>query len=213
MRPSTSDDCSTDLGPPARPRTTYASLPPELWHEILGLVPDALLQRTTAALLAALGPTATAVDRALLYRHLVVGRPGQLGALVDELAAWDDALQLATSVDGNDCDDGDDSEQQQADERRRRHRPPSRSFRLTSWHPSPSLVLTALDRLPELSLLALNVGTPFAPEHVEQALERPRPSLSQLELRFRCVPPAPASRSVPQMQSVSDDSSSCDRSL
>jgi hypothetical protein len=160
--------------------TTYASLPPELWHEVLCFLPDALLQRTTAALLAALGPTATAVDRTLLYRHLVVGRPGQLGALVDELDRWD---RVSPSTD----DDGTDKVEDEDEDERRRRRPPSRSFRLTSWHPSPELVLAALHRLPELRLLALNIGTPFAPEHVEDALLRPRPGLGQLELRFRCA--------------------------
>lgn len=44
---------------------------------------------------------------------------------------------------------------------------------------------SALRCLPDIETLSLNMGTNFAPEHLEEMFEDARPTLKRLELRFR----------------------------
>jgi hypothetical protein len=44
--------------------------------------------------------------------------------------------------------------------------------------PSPRLI-------PDIEAMILNMGTNFAPEHLVEAFERPRPKIQRIELRFR----------------------------
>lgn len=39
--------------------------------------------------------------------------------------------------------------------------------------------------LPDLRVLMLNVGTNFAPEHLEEMFEEPRMGVQRMEMRFR----------------------------
>ena len=47
------------------------------------------------------------------------------------------------------------------------------------------LTTSALRCLPRLNTMMLNLGTNFAPEHLEEMFERPRPDVQRLEMRFR----------------------------
>lgn len=39
--------------------------------------------------------------------------------------------------------------------------------------------------MPYLNTLLVNVGTNFAPEHLQEMFERPRPQMERMEMRFR----------------------------
>lgn len=58
-------------------------------------------------------------------------------------------------------------------------------FESRVWTADGQILADLLGLLPNLGSLSLNVGTTFAPEHLDDIFQRPRPELVSLELRFR----------------------------
>lgn len=60
-----------------------------------------------------------------------------------------------------------------------------RSISLETWTMDADIAVNLLSILPQLSKITLFVGPNFAPEHLEDILEKPRGDLRHLSLRFR----------------------------
>ncbi|KAK4683465.1 hypothetical protein P7C73_g6797, partial [Tremellales sp. Uapishka_1] len=60
-----------------------------------------------------------------------------------------------------------------------------RSFTMESWNGDADILNNALRCLPRLNIIMLNIGTNFAPEHLEEMFEDPRDEMRRLEIRFR----------------------------
>ncbi|KAF8140465.1 hypothetical protein EV363DRAFT_1251058 [Boletus edulis] len=58
-------------------------------------------------------------------------------------------------------------------------------FSLETWSVDADVVVNLVNLLPRLSRITLFVGPDFAPEHMEEILEKPREALSYISLRFR----------------------------
>lgn len=58
-------------------------------------------------------------------------------------------------------------------------------FSLETWSVDADVVVNLVALLPQLSRITLFIGPNFAPEHLEEMLERPREGLSYISLRFR----------------------------
>lgn len=148
------------------------NLPLELLDYVLSLVPPSQLQHTTLALLSALQ---LPISLAALFRHLRLTRSGQ---------SW----QLAQLL----------------------HHPSHSDFRssvrtvvVQAWRcvlssqltiaelilphrDDPQLLANLLGSFPRVTALAMTVGPLFAPEQLEELLERPkwRSAIEQLSFRF-----------------------------
>ncbi|KAF9245912.1 hypothetical protein BU15DRAFT_70971 [Melanogaster broomeanus] len=60
-----------------------------------------------------------------------------------------------------------------------------KEFSLETWTVDADVIVNLLGLLPRLSSVTLFVGPNFAPEHMEEVLEKPRENLRYLSLRFR----------------------------
>ncbi|KAF8560163.1 hypothetical protein OG21DRAFT_1401545 [Imleria badia] len=58
-------------------------------------------------------------------------------------------------------------------------------FSLETWNVDADVVVNLVALFSRLSMIALFVGPNFAPEHMEEMLEKPREALSYISLRFR----------------------------
>ncbi|KAK8861692.1 hypothetical protein IAR55_002515 [Kwoniella newhampshirensis] len=90
-----------------------------------------------------------------LWTHLVVYRGGQLMPLWKKLRE-DEAMR-----------DG------------------VRSFSLQSWRGDADILNNVMRCLNHINTLMLNIGTNFAPDHLEEMFENPREDIERMELRFR----------------------------
>lgn len=60
-----------------------------------------------------------------------------------------------------------------------------KEFSLEAWSVDADVVVNLMALLSRLTAIALFVGPNFAPEHMEEVLEKPRETLSYISLRFR----------------------------
>ena len=60
-----------------------------------------------------------------------------------------------------------------------------KEFSLETWSVDADVVVNLVALLSRLSTITLFVGPNFAPEHMEEMLEKPREALSYISLRFR----------------------------
>jgi hypothetical protein len=60
-----------------------------------------------------------------------------------------------------------------------------KEFSLETWSVDADLVVNLVALLLRLSTITLFVGPNFAPEHMDEILEKPRETLSYISLRFR----------------------------
>ena len=60
-----------------------------------------------------------------------------------------------------------------------------KEFSLETWSVDADVVVNLVALLSRLSTITLFVGPNFAPEHMEEMLEKPRETLSYISLRFR----------------------------
>ncbi|WVO14716.1 hypothetical protein L204_102354 [Cryptococcus depauperatus] len=95
------------------------------------------------------------ISRRHLYRHLVIYRAGQLIPLWKALKNDEEMRNGANSL------------------------------ALESWRGDADILNNVMRRLERLQVLMLNIGTNFAPEHLEEMFESPRMELKRMELRFR----------------------------
>lgn len=58
-------------------------------------------------------------------------------------------------------------------------------IQICPWSCSPDSQVILVTELPDLTSLRLNIGSTFVPEHVQDILRTPRPTLNLLSLRFR----------------------------
>ncbi|KAG6333897.1 hypothetical protein ID866_5182 [Astraeus odoratus] len=65
-----------------------------------------------------------------------------------------------------------------------------RSFSLKTWTVDADIVVNLVSILPCIERMTLFIGPSFAPEHLEEMLEKPREGLRYLSLRFRPYLPA-----------------------
>lgn len=59
------------------------------------------------------------------------------------------------------------------------------TFTLASWTVDADVFINLLALLPNIRELTLHIGPNFAPEHLEELFQEPRPTLKYLSLRFR----------------------------
>ncbi|WVQ77360.1 hypothetical protein IAR50_007045 [Cryptococcus sp. DSM 104548] len=95
------------------------------------------------------------ISRRHLWRHLIIFRAGQLWPLWKVLKEEEMIRQGVKTL----C--------------------------LQSWQGDADILNNVMRRLTHLRTLMLNVGTNFAPEHLEEMFENPRMDLERMELRFR----------------------------
>ncbi|KAL7424690.1 hypothetical protein Q5752_000374 [Cryptotrichosporon argae] len=134
-------------------------LPPELLDLVLSHVaPDA--RSYTAASLSRVFPDAPPayVHR---WRHVVVGKPAQL-------------LPLYRRIQRDEQERGDVGGGRLA-----------RTFAQQAWRGDADMLNNVLRCLPALDALLLNCGTNFAPEHLQEMFDEPRPGMRRMEVRFR----------------------------
>ncbi|KAF9511017.1 hypothetical protein BS47DRAFT_1280055, partial [Hydnum rufescens UP504] len=136
-----------------------ASLPPELYIVILTHIPPAELQTTAWALSTALPCSPIPLHH--LYQHIHIDTKRQLPRL------WR-KLNLSTP----ESEDHHESNWIQ-------------SFELRAWDPDADVLVNTVQLIPQLQYLHLNIGTTFAPEHLEDLFKKPQQSLRLLSLRFR----------------------------
>ena len=60
-----------------------------------------------------------------------------------------------------------------------------REFSLATWSVDADVVVNLVALFSRLSVITLFVGADFAPEHMEEMLEKPREVLNYISLRFR----------------------------
>ncbi|ODN88763.1 hypothetical protein L198_06565 [Cryptococcus wingfieldii CBS 7118] len=95
------------------------------------------------------------ISRRHLWRHLIVFRAGQLWPLWQVLKQ-EEMMRRGVST-----------------------------FCLQSWQGDADILNNVMRRLTHLHTLMLNIGTNFAPGHLEEMFENPRMDLERMELRFR----------------------------
>jgi hypothetical protein len=219
--------------PPAIPIPLLHRLPPELIDHLLDHIPPQLLQRTALSLAQVFPPDT--ISARYVWKHLTVGRPGQLKPLWMKLKeearkgerggvrhvrtfcqVRESRSGVPSVVSRIGLEMGSGSELgllglldllgfalYPADctgimARRRRHPQqvsdmiplPSASRGVTTRAPgamvrTQSNPRSVLRCLPDVQVLLLNIGTNFAPEHLEEMFEDPRPGIRRMEMRFR----------------------------
>lgn len=157
-------------------KTTIYDLPPEILDLFLENVSPSELQRTALSIQQVFPELA--VSDSHIFRHIRVTSPSQLKPLWKRLREdkAEGESRLIRAV---------------------------RSFTmatfrgdadiLNKWVPHPSrdaCMLTCIPHsilrlIPDIEAMILNMGTNFAPEHLVEAFERPRPKIQRIELRFR----------------------------
>ncbi|WVO24336.1 uncharacterized protein IAS62_005700 [Cryptococcus decagattii] len=95
------------------------------------------------------------ISKRHLWKHIVVYRAGQLIPLWKQLKE-DEAMRVG-----------------------------ARTFALQSWQGDADILNNVMRRLDNINTLMLNIGTNFAPEHLQEMFEGPRMRLERMELRFR----------------------------
>ncbi|KAL7415312.1 hypothetical protein BDY24DRAFT_413458 [Mrakia frigida] len=130
------------------------STPAEIFDGILNFVSPFHLQRTALSLLSVFPHIPVSINH--LWKHVVVGKEGQLMPLWRRMREED------------------------GEERGKR----VKSFEMRSWKGDADIMNNIIGRMPALDTLRLNVGTNFAPEHLEDAFQKPRP-LERILVRFK----------------------------
>ncbi|TXT07510.1 hypothetical protein VHUM_03230 [Vanrija humicola] len=138
--------------------TTLADLPPELLDHILAQVPPRERQRAALALAQVLRGHAPAT--AHVWAHLPVGSARQVMPLWRRLMVEQGKARGGGAA-------------------------VVKTFGMESWRGDADILNNALRCLPYLDTLLVNVGTNFAPEHLQEMFERPRPQMQRMEMRFR----------------------------
>ncbi|OWZ26459.1 hypothetical protein C349_06949 [Cryptococcus neoformans var. grubii Br795] len=95
------------------------------------------------------------ISKRHLWRHIVIYRAGQLMPLWKKLKE-DEAMRVG-----------------------------ARTFALQSWQGDADILNNVMRRLDNINTLMLNIGTNFAPEHLQEMFGGPRMKLERMELRFR----------------------------
>ncbi|EAL17808.1 hypothetical protein CNBL0700 [Cryptococcus deneoformans B-3501A] len=95
------------------------------------------------------------ISKRHLWKHIVVYRAGQLMPLWKKLKE-NEAMRVG-----------------------------ARTFALQSWQGDADILNNVMRRLDNINTLMLNIGTNFAPEHLQEMFEGPRMKLERMELRFR----------------------------
>ncbi|ORX35255.1 hypothetical protein BD324DRAFT_582139 [Kockovaella imperatae] len=137
---------------------SITKLPTELIDQLLNHIPPDQLQRTALSLIQVFPEYGLSTRH--LWIHLVVHRGKQL------IPLWR-RLQRDRKV-----DDGRMSQM-------------VRTFCMKSWAGDADILNNVMRCLPDVPTLLLNVGTNFAPEHLQEMFETFRPRLRRLEVRFR----------------------------
>ncbi|WVQ78905.1 hypothetical protein IAT38_000996 [Cryptococcus sp. DSM 104549] len=149
---------------PASPSTPTPTAPSPSLPPILQLPPELIDHLLTQVPPDILQLTALALTRVFpdhfiskrhLWKHLVVYRAGQLMPLWRKLQE-DEGMR-----------DG------------------VRTFCMQSWRGDADILNNVMRRLNNIHALMLNIGTNFAPEHLEEMFIDPRQGLERMELRFR----------------------------
>ncbi|KIO17342.1 hypothetical protein M407DRAFT_32977 [Tulasnella calospora MUT 4182] len=145
------------------PPTGFAGLPSELFSAILDEVDPEDLQSVTLALIKSI-PNAP-ISSHHLFRHTRLTRPNQPWLLYQRLGL--NRTQTYRRTD------------QFAD--------PLwiKSFKWLGWAVDADVLNNLLEFLPTIQDLHINVGTTFAPEHLEDLFRNPRHQLQRLSVRFR----------------------------
>ncbi|ORY29771.1 hypothetical protein BCR39DRAFT_467093 [Naematelia encephala] len=133
-------------------------LPPELIDQLLDHVPPHLLQRTALSLIRVF-PDYPLSSRHL-WTHLTVHRASQLIPLWHKLRS-------------------------EGKKPGRGNVAFARTLCQESWRGDADILNNVLRCLPDLTVLMLNIGTNFAPEHLEEMFEDPRLGIQRMEMRFR----------------------------
>ena len=160
--------------------TSLAELPAELYEAILDQLDPSELQRSTLALCLAI-PRAP-VSRDYLYRHIIISSRSQTQKLWRrlELSKNEDGEWAVTRRIKSFCLNTFDTDADVL-------------YKYTLFHfPQKSksiadnmLKLSAIQLIPRIQFLHLNIGTTFGPEHLDDLFKRPQRHLSYLSLRFR----------------------------
>lgn len=145
------------------PLACFADLPSELFSGVLDEVDPEDLQSTTLALTKAIPNAPISLHH--LFRHIRLTRQNQPWLLHQRVRL----------------------NQGQENGRTSRFVDPLwvRSFRWLGWTVDADVLINLLDILSGIQDLHINVGTTFAPEHLEDMFRNPRPDLQRLSLRFR----------------------------
>jgi hypothetical protein len=171
----THDHSSTSDSDPEEPeKTTIYDLPPEILDLFLENVPPSELQRTALSIQQVFPELA--VSDSHIFRHVRVTSPSQLKPLWQRLREdkYEGEGRLIRAV---------------------------RSFTMATFRGDAdimnkyvvwalrfarSLTIRSILRLiPDIEAMIINMGTNFAPEHLVEAFENPRPKIQRIELRFR----------------------------
>ncbi|KAL1411811.1 hypothetical protein Q8F55_002778 [Vanrija albida] len=142
----------------ASPPASLATLPPELVDHILSHVPPRQRQRAALALARVLRHHDPATRH--VWAHVPVSSPAQVMPLWRRLMAEQGKPRGGGA-------------------------PVVRTFGMESWRGDADILNNALRCMPSLNTLLVNVGTNFAPEHLQEMFERPRPEMERMEMRFR----------------------------
>jgi len=134
----------------------FVDLPAELWLSVLSYIPPNVLQQTTLSLTRAL--PRSSISQRPLFEHVVITEAIQILQLF---------LRLKNS--GN----------------RKDELKWVRTFVMKVWDVDANVLINLLDVLPCLEELHLRIGPAFTPEHVQELLKKPKPSLRVLNIRLR----------------------------
>lgn len=172
MSPSEYDDDKAS----GSEKTTIYDLPPEILDLFLENVSPSELQRTALSIQQVFPELA--VSDSHIFRHIRVTGPSQLKPLWKRLredkAEGESRLIRAVRSFTMATFRGD------ADILNKWVSHPSRHAWMLTCNSHSILRL-----IPDIEAMILNMGTNFAPEHLVEAFERPRPKIQRIELRFR----------------------------
>ncbi|KAF8324103.1 hypothetical protein DL93DRAFT_97166 [Clavulina sp. PMI_390] len=140
--------------------SSLAYLPTELYEAILDQIEPAELQRTTFSLRLALPRSPVPLHQ--LFKHVVITSRAQTPKF------W---LSLEASAPANGRDRAAANWVQ--------------SFELATFDVDADILYNALSLVPRIRYLHLNIGTTFAPEHLDDIFRKPKEDLKCLSLRFR----------------------------
>jgi hypothetical protein len=155
----THDHSSTSDSDPEEPeKTTIYDLPPEILDLFLENVPPSELQRTALSIQQVFPELA--VSDSHIFRHVRVTSPSQLKPLWQRLREdkYEGEGRLIRAV---------------------------RSFTMATFRGDADIMNNILRLIPDIEAMIINMGTNFAPEHLVEAFENPRPKIQRIELRFR----------------------------
>ncbi|WWC60438.1 uncharacterized protein I303_103010 [Kwoniella dejecticola CBS 10117] len=151
-------------------------LPPEIIDHLLSVVSAEHRQLTTLALTRVFPGYEISLRN--LWRHVIIYNSKQLWPLWRKLKSNNESERYQHQHD----------QDEDRNEGTLKYAREIRSFSMKSWKGDADILNNALRCIPTnspLHTILLNIGTNFAPDHLEELFENPRQGIRRLEMRFR----------------------------